>query len=117
MVLHQQDGGSLVAGTSEGTVVQFQLLSSNVDQENKDWVRTRTFKNHSHDVRALVHLESAVVSGGESAVVTSGGGDHTCLTCAWPLQVWTPSWWCAPCWTRWRRTPGSPPSGRWRSHT
>lgn len=55
-----------MAGTSEGTVVQFQFLSSNVDQENKDWVRTRTFKNHSHDVRALVHLESAVVSGGQS---------------------------------------------------
>lgn len=60
-----QDGCSLVAGTSEGTVVQFQLISSNVDQHNKDWVRTRTFKNHSHDVRALVHLESAVVSGGQ----------------------------------------------------
>lgn len=59
-----QDGHSLVAGTSEGTVVQFQFLSSNVDRDNKDWVRTRTFKNHSHDVRALVHLESAVVSGG-----------------------------------------------------
>lgn len=48
-------------------MVQFQFISSNVDQDNKDWVRTRTFKNHSHDVRALVHLESAVVSGGESA--------------------------------------------------
>ncbi|CAF88516.1 unnamed protein product, partial [Tetraodon nigroviridis] len=59
-----QDGCSLVAGTSEGTVVQFQFISSNVDQDNKDWVRTRTFKNHSHDVRALVHLEGAVVSGG-----------------------------------------------------
>lgn len=22
-------------------------------------------------------------------------------------QVWTPSWWCAPCWTRWWRTPRS----------
>lgn len=54
-----------MAGTSEGTVVQFQFIS-NVDQDNKDWVRTRTFKNHSHDVRALVHLESAVVSGGQS---------------------------------------------------
>lgn len=47
-------------------MVQFQFIASNVDQENKDWVRTRTFKNHSHDVRALVHLESAVVSGGQS---------------------------------------------------
>ncbi|KAM8891989.1 LOW QUALITY PROTEIN: U3 small nucleolar RNA-associated protein 4 homolog [Spinachia spinachia] len=59
-----QDEGSLVAGTSEGTVVQFQFISSTVDRHDKDWVRTRTFKNHSHDVRALAHTETAVVSGG-----------------------------------------------------
>ncbi|XP_068459150.1 U3 small nucleolar RNA-associated protein 4 homolog [Clinocottus analis] len=59
-----QDQSSLIAGTSEGTVVQFQFISSTGDQQNKDWVRTRTFKNHSHDVRALVHTETAVVSGG-----------------------------------------------------
>ncbi|KAL6107424.1 utp4 [Pungitius sinensis] len=59
-----QDESSLVAGTSEGTVVQFQFISSTVDRQDKDWVRTRTFKNHSHDVRALAHTETAVVSGG-----------------------------------------------------
>lgn len=59
-----QDETSLIAGTSEGTVVQFQFLSSTMDQQDKDWVRTRTFKNHSHDVRALVHTDTAVVSGG-----------------------------------------------------
>ncbi|KAM9351645.1 U3 small nucleolar RNA-associated protein 4 homolog [Symphorus nematophorus] len=59
-----QDESSLVAGTSEGTVVQFQFLTSTVDQQEKEWVRTRTFKNHSHDVRALAHTETAVVSGG-----------------------------------------------------
>ncbi|XP_077954112.1 U3 small nucleolar RNA-associated protein 4 homolog [Gasterosteus aculeatus] len=59
-----QDESSLVAGTSEGTVVQFQFISSTVDRLDKDWVRTRTFKNHSHDVRALAHTETAVVSGG-----------------------------------------------------
>ncbi|KAM3870487.1 U3 small nucleolar RNA-associated protein 4 homolog [Diretmus argenteus] len=58
------DESSLVAGTSEGTVVQFQFLSSTVDRTDKDWVRTRTFKNHTHDVRALVHTDTAVVSGG-----------------------------------------------------
>ncbi|XP_035520667.1 U3 small nucleolar RNA-associated protein 4 homolog [Morone saxatilis] len=58
-----QDESSLVAGTSEGTVVQFQSIASTVDQQDKEWVRTRTFKNHSHDVRALVHTETAVVSG------------------------------------------------------
>ncbi|XP_031723998.1 U3 small nucleolar RNA-associated protein 4 homolog [Anarrhichthys ocellatus] len=59
-----QDESSLIAGTSEGTVIQFQFISSTVDRHDKDWVRTRTFKNHSHDVRALVHTDTAVVSGG-----------------------------------------------------
>ncbi|XP_055365717.1 U3 small nucleolar RNA-associated protein 4 homolog isoform X2 [Betta splendens] len=58
-----QDERSLVAGTSEGTVIQFQFLST-VDQQPEEWIRTRTFKNHSHDVRALAHTETAVVSGG-----------------------------------------------------
>ncbi|KAM9808140.1 U3 small nucleolar RNA-associated protein 4 homolog [Neosynchiropus ocellatus] len=59
-----EDGSSLVAGTSEGTVVQFQFLPSTVDGQEREWVRTRTFKNHSHDVRALAHTSTAVVSGG-----------------------------------------------------
>ncbi|XP_069575492.1 U3 small nucleolar RNA-associated protein 4 homolog [Brachyistius frenatus] len=59
-----QDESSVIAGTSEGTVVQFQFLSSSADRQEKDWVRTRTFKNHSHDVRALAHTDTAVVSGG-----------------------------------------------------
>lgn len=59
-----QDESSVIAGTSEGTVVQFQFMPSTVDQQDNEWVRTRTFKNHSHDVRALVHTETAVVSGG-----------------------------------------------------
>ncbi|KAK5868088.1 hypothetical protein PBY51_012530 [Eleginops maclovinus] len=59
-----QDESSAVAGTSEGTVVQFQFLPSIVGQQDKEWVRTRTFKNHSHDVRGLAHTDIAVVSGG-----------------------------------------------------
>ncbi|XP_028286790.1 U3 small nucleolar RNA-associated protein 4 homolog [Parambassis ranga] len=59
-----QDESSVIAGTSEGTVVQFQFISATVGQQDKDWVRTRTFKNHSHDVRALAHTDTAVVSGG-----------------------------------------------------
>uniref|UniRef100_A0A667ZTI4 UTP4 small subunit processome component n=1 Tax=Myripristis murdjan TaxID=586833 RepID=A0A667ZTI4_9TELE len=59
-----RDESSLLAGTSEGTVVQFQFISSTVDQHDKEWVRTRTFKNHTHDVRALAHTDTAVVSGG-----------------------------------------------------
>ncbi|XP_068595542.1 U3 small nucleolar RNA-associated protein 4 homolog [Brachionichthys hirsutus] len=59
-----RDESSLVAGTSEGTVIQFQLIASTVDQQEREWVRTRTFKNHTHDVRALAHTDTAVVSGG-----------------------------------------------------
>lgn len=59
-----KDESSVLAGTSEGTVVQFQFISSTVDQQHKEWVRTRTFKNHTHDVRALAHTDTAVVSGG-----------------------------------------------------
>lgn len=58
------DESSLIAGTSEGTVVQFQFLSSSGERQEKEWVRTRTFKNHTHDVRALVQTDTAVVSGG-----------------------------------------------------
>ncbi|KAG8012843.1 U3 small nucleolar RNA-associated protein 4-like protein [Nibea albiflora] len=58
------DESSVLAGTSEGTIIQFQLITATMDQQDKEWVRTRTFKNHSHDVRALVHTETAVVSGG-----------------------------------------------------
>ncbi|KAK1784838.1 hypothetical protein P4O66_018186, partial [Electrophorus voltai] len=59
-----QDETSLVAGTSEGTVVQFQHLSVVLGREDKEWVQTRTFKNHTHDVRAVLELDTAVVSGG-----------------------------------------------------
>uniref|UniRef100_A0A3Q1FZ43 UTP4 small subunit processome component n=1 Tax=Acanthochromis polyacanthus TaxID=80966 RepID=A0A3Q1FZ43_9TELE len=61
-----QDESSFIAGTSQGTVVQFQFLSSTVDRQDRDheWVSTRTFKNHSHDVRALALTDTAVVSGG-----------------------------------------------------
>ncbi|XP_031420781.1 U3 small nucleolar RNA-associated protein 4 homolog isoform X2 [Clupea harengus] len=59
-----QDETSLVAGTSEGTVVQFQFLSSVLGKEDKEWVRTRTFKNHTHDVRALAEMDTAIISGG-----------------------------------------------------
>ncbi|KAI4904474.1 hypothetical protein NFI96_015128 [Prochilodus magdalenae] len=59
-----QDETSLVVGTSEGTVVQFQFLSVVLGQDNKEWARTRTFKNHTHDVRAVLEINTAVVSGG-----------------------------------------------------
>lgn len=65
-----QDETSLVAGTSEGTVVQFQFLSSVLGKEDKEWVRTRTFKNHTHDVRALAEMDTAIISGGWLSLIT-----------------------------------------------
>ncbi|XP_056138173.1 U3 small nucleolar RNA-associated protein 4 homolog [Lampris incognitus] len=59
-----KDESSVVAGTSEGTVVQFQFIPSTMDQQDKEWVRTKTLKNHTHDIRALAQTETAVVSGG-----------------------------------------------------
>ncbi|XP_072291813.1 U3 small nucleolar RNA-associated protein 4 homolog [Eucyclogobius newberryi] len=58
------DESSLIAGTSEGTVVQFQFLLSSGEQQYKEWVRTRTLKSHSHDVRALFLTDTAIISGG-----------------------------------------------------
>ncbi|KAG9338119.1 hypothetical protein JZ751_027090 [Albula glossodonta] len=58
------DENSLVAGTSEGTVVQFQFLASTLAEAEREWVRTRTLKPHTHDVRAVLELEQIIVSGG-----------------------------------------------------
>ncbi|XP_059917134.1 U3 small nucleolar RNA-associated protein 4 homolog [Gadus macrocephalus] len=62
-----RDESSLLAGTSEGSVVQFQFISAHLDQPDKEWQRTRTLRSHSHDVRALVHTDTAAVSGGNDA--------------------------------------------------
>uniref|UniRef100_A0A4W5PQ16 UTP4 small subunit processome component n=1 Tax=Hucho hucho TaxID=62062 RepID=A0A4W5PQ16_9TELE len=59
-----KDESSVVVGTSEGTVIQFQFIAPTLQQQDKEWVRTRTFKNHTHDVRALAEIETAIVSGG-----------------------------------------------------
>lgn len=59
-----QDETSVVAGTSEGAIVQFEFLSTVMGGDDKDWVQTRAFKNHTHDVRAVLEINTAVVSGG-----------------------------------------------------
>eukprot|EP00062_Callorhinchus_milii_P021766 gi/632978824/ref/XP_007906130.1/ PREDICTED: cirhin [Callorhinchus milii] len=58
---------SIAVGTSEGTVIQFQLLETKSGGGDVQWVRTKTFKYHTHDVRGLVHTKSALVSGGLDA--------------------------------------------------
>ncbi|XP_062997525.1 U3 small nucleolar RNA-associated protein 4 homolog [Elgaria multicarinata webbii] len=55
---------SLVVGTSEGTVYQFQFLPAKLGSAEHQWMRTRPFQHHTHDVRAVAHTPTAFVSGG-----------------------------------------------------
>ncbi|KAJ7312190.1 hypothetical protein JRQ81_006554 [Phrynocephalus forsythii] len=55
---------SLVVGTSEGMVYQFQRLPVRLGSAEHQWVRTRPFQFHTHDVRAVVHTATAFISGG-----------------------------------------------------
>ncbi|XP_060110076.1 U3 small nucleolar RNA-associated protein 4 homolog [Heteronotia binoei] len=55
---------SLVVGTSEGAVYQFQLLPVKAGSANRQWVRTKPFQYHTHDVRAVAHTATALISGG-----------------------------------------------------
>ncbi|XP_062817577.1 U3 small nucleolar RNA-associated protein 4 homolog [Anolis carolinensis] len=57
-------GDSLVVGTSEGTVLQFQLLPVRLGHTELQWVRTRQFHHHTHDVRTVAHSATAFFSGG-----------------------------------------------------
>ncbi|XP_066570077.1 U3 small nucleolar RNA-associated protein 4 homolog isoform X1 [Amia ocellicauda] len=59
-----EDESSIVVGTSEGTVVQFQFLSPTLGHGEQEWIRTKTFRNHTHDVRAVAEIGTALVSGG-----------------------------------------------------
>uniref|UniRef100_A0A8C4NDK6 UTP4 small subunit processome component n=1 Tax=Eptatretus burgeri TaxID=7764 RepID=A0A8C4NDK6_EPTBU len=54
-------------GTAEGRVIELQQMdgSAGVDRQ---WVCTRRFRSHSHDVCALACCEDFVVSGGECLV-------------------------------------------------
>ncbi|XP_042336585.1 U3 small nucleolar RNA-associated protein 4 homolog isoform X2 [Sceloporus undulatus] len=55
---------SLVVGTSDGSVYQFQLLPVRLDNGENQWVRTRRYQIHTHDVRAVAHTATAFFSGG-----------------------------------------------------
>lgn len=55
---------SIVAGTSEGKVYQFQLLVVKMGMAEHQWVRTNVFQHHTHDVRAVVHTTTQLISGG-----------------------------------------------------
>uniref|UniRef100_A0A8C5WRM0 UTP4 small subunit processome component n=1 Tax=Laticauda laticaudata TaxID=8630 RepID=A0A8C5WRM0_LATLA len=55
---------SMVVGTSEGMVYQFQLLPVKLGSSECEWVRTRPFRHHTHDVRTVAHTSTAFISGG-----------------------------------------------------
>lgn len=59
-----QKEDSIVVGTSAGATYQFQLLPVKAGGQEKRWVRTKPFQHHTHDVRAVVHTPTALISGG-----------------------------------------------------
>ncbi|XP_019391618.1 PREDICTED: U3 small nucleolar RNA-associated protein 4 homolog [Crocodylus porosus] len=62
-----EEEDSLVVGTSEGAVYQFQLLPVKRGSTESRWVRTKPFQHHTHDVRAVAHSRTALISGGLDA--------------------------------------------------
>ncbi|NXE54592.1 UTP4 protein, partial [Casuarius casuarius] len=58
---------SIVVGTSAGATYQFQLLPVKMGSQEKRWVRTKPFQHHTHDVRAVAHSPTALISGGLDA--------------------------------------------------
>nr|XP_047906463.1 U3 small nucleolar RNA-associated protein 4 homolog [Anser cygnoides] len=58
---------SIVVGTSTGATYQFQLLPVKAGGQEKRWVRTKPFQYHTHDVRAVAHSPTALISGGLDA--------------------------------------------------
>lgn len=61
-VSDQED--SFVVGTAEGTVFHFQLVSVTSNSSERQWVRTKPFQHHTHDVRTVAHSPTALISGG-----------------------------------------------------
>ena len=51
------------AGT-DPIIAEFQLVVKAPGSEAKHWVRGRTIREHTHDVRALVFAKDQLVSGG-----------------------------------------------------
>lgn len=59
-----QTENSLLVGTAEGVIFQFQLLAVDTKKLEQQWVCTKPFRFHTHDVRAVAHSSTALISGG-----------------------------------------------------
>lgn len=62
----RQKEDSIIVGTSTGATYQFQLLPVKMGSLEKRWVRTKPFQHHTHDVRAVAHSSTALISGGRT---------------------------------------------------
>ncbi|NXV70955.1 UTP4 protein, partial [Atlantisia rogersi] len=62
-----QKEDSIIVGTSTGATYQFQLLPVRMGSLEKCWVWTKPFQHHTHDVRAVAHSSTALISGGLDA--------------------------------------------------
>lgn len=56
-----------MVGTAEDTLFHFELVSVTSNSSEKQWVRTKPFQHHTHDVRAVAHSPTALISGGRSS--------------------------------------------------
>uniref|UniRef100_A0A8D0GKV0 UTP4 small subunit processome component n=1 Tax=Sphenodon punctatus TaxID=8508 RepID=A0A8D0GKV0_SPHPU len=55
---------SIVVGTAQGAVYQFQRLPVTLGSPEHQWVQTKPFQHHTHDVRTVAHSSTALISGG-----------------------------------------------------
>ncbi|KAM9301508.1 U3 small nucleolar RNA-associated protein 4 homolog [Gastrophryne carolinensis] len=66
-----QKEDSLVVGTAQGTILQFQHLAVRTDKAERQWVCTKPFQYHTHDVRAVAHSSTSLISGGVDGQIVS----------------------------------------------
>lgn len=66
-----QTEDSLLVGTAEGVIFQFQRLAVDMKKPEQQWVCTKPFRFHTHDVRAVAHSSTALISGGVDGRVVS----------------------------------------------
>ncbi|XP_072278682.1 U3 small nucleolar RNA-associated protein 4 homolog [Pyxicephalus adspersus] len=55
---------SLVIGTAQGAILQFQYLERQAGKEEKQWVSTKPFQHHTRDVLSVAHSNTCLISGG-----------------------------------------------------
>ncbi|KAM4018697.1 U3 small nucleolar RNA-associated protein 4 homolog [Anomaloglossus baeobatrachus] len=62
---------SLLVGTAQGVLFQFQHLALQAGKPEQQWICTKPFRYHTHDVRAVAHSSTALLSGGVDGHVVS----------------------------------------------